>query len=180
MISKKPVSSVHFSFILVCLMLLSGCSRTVISPSAFKTSIISAEPAATLCIEEMPKTLGHQYGLVILPLGVIDGGESARLRLSDEITVAAARSGVSLKYSCQNPDFTLRLTELNVSAWDWLFLRRVSVSIAGIISSSQTRPLKADLIKISAATASWRRFGFTSQLDSEFHRASQLAFRSVF
>jgi len=161
-------------------MLLSGCSHTMLSPSAFKTPIVSPESAATLCIEEIPDTLGHQYGLVILPLGIIDGGEAARLRLSDEITIAAARSGVSLKYSCQNPDFTLRVTELSVSAWDWLFLRRVAVSISGTISSLHPRASKPFLMRVSAATASWRRFGFTSQLDSEFHRASQLAFRSVF
>lgn len=164
----------------ITLLCLSGCAHTTLSPTAFTTPSIqalglTALPSVSICIREIPATLGHQYGLVILPLGVIDGGPETSRRIFSELSITAARRGVALKETCAAPRVYFDVIDVAVSAKDALFLRYVSARISANFLDAST----GQSIAVDGSASSWRRFGYRAQLDAVFHEAATAAFKKV-
>lgn len=159
----------------VAAFLLIGCAHTQLPAAPFRIEKTSAYPSLDVCISAVPEVLGHQYGLIVFPLGVIDGGDSARARIVSELQVAAAKHGVALHESCSAPQIVVHMQRAAVTVWDLFFVRRVVASLSGTIGPAGG----AFPWKFEAESASWRRFGFSAQLDKEFHDVAVRAFDEV-
>ncbi len=157
-----------------------GCSHTALSPNAFSKPTfeeqgLSALPSVSICLRNVPATLGHQFGLLVFPLGIIDGGIESEHRLFSELAINAARRGIALKLSCESPRLFFDVVKLDVSANDALFIRYVSARISANLVDTSTN----QFIPLEGRASSWRRFGYRAQLDAIFHDAANAAFQKV-
>lgn len=164
--------------------LATGCTSTGITvppPDAATARLAALAPhGIRLAVvgSNAPLPVGHQYLFVAIPFGaisLIDPQIALRRALSTELAIGGIQA-LPEGTDAAVPVVTVTPLDLQVSAFDLLFTRRVSATVRlGVTVALPAQPGSAVTLEVGGKSGSFERFGFTPQLSNALREALQEA-----
>jgi hypothetical protein len=168
--------------------LVSGCVSTELPFAPLEPAVVRLATVAEhgvnlrVTVNTSPLRLGHQYLFLAIPFGSISLPHPSTVltdALYRELAVAGIRA-VPDGNEAGLPTLTVSVRDLSTSAYDLLFVRRVTASaeLSAILTTSEagSSPLGFDT---SGESSSFERFGFKPQLEAALGGALAEAAREV-
>lgn len=183
---RFPGSWAVWACLLLTLASLVGCAhtpirRTSIAPEVFELAARSSHPLQVRVTHTLAGTQGYQYLLVLFPLGRVTVEDPSGEVFSVLYPMLATR-GIRPVHpeDCANcPLLTLNLSDLSLSAFDFLVTRRVRahVRLEAVLRSGSGTLLWESEVEESAGNL--RQYGFAPQLRSALDQALAQALEPV-
>lgn len=180
----RKILSLPLCFSILISNLTTGCASTGITvpPPEAATLRLAALAPHGIRLEvtgsNTPLSVGHQYLFVAIPFGAISliaPQTALRRALSTELAIGGIQA-LPEGSDAAVPVVTVTPLDLQVTAFDLLFTRRVSATVRlGVTVALPTHPESVVTLEVRGESGSFERFGFTPQLSHALGEALQEA-----
>jgi len=157
-------------------LLLSACVNTQLAVHKLEPSVLKLQDSNTrniyLHMKESSEntSLGHQFLFILFPVGRIQH-QNPKAAILQEATTRLALSGFRVFESTDSSDYpllNLSITSLQLSAYDFIFFRKIVCKIKLRAELWRRSSMPAKVWETSQSTHDYRALAFEPQLDHLF------------
>lgn len=174
-----------FGALFSALVVLSGCATTQLQAPADsavyqRLSRANARPVSlSLQTSLKSSSLGAQFLLVMIPFGSIELGDPAGY-FHRHAARALAFCGYSPVSAPDSPKISVEIKDASLSAYDFLFVRRISGSLSARAVLHDSRGNIQRISEVSHDGESYQQFAFEPELSALYGRVVEETFSALF
>lgn len=170
----------------LALFCMLGCThtpirRTSIAPAVFELAARNAHPLQVIVTHSLSETQGHQYLLVMFPLGRVTVEDPSGEVFSTLYPMLASRGVKPVRpgdcTAC--PLLSLNLSDLSLSAFDLLVTRRVRARVRLEAALHSASGALLWVTSVGGSSSTLRHYGFAPQLRSALDKALSEALEQI-
>lgn len=173
--SIPPVENRLFSALAV-LFILTGCLATPLTPRSPIDDISvlkrlgGRDLGVAILDNRIHETAGHQYLFVAIPFGRVYL-DQPEVDLWPWVETKLRIAGYRVSQARNPPSIQIELNKIQVSAYDFIIIRKIVVKVEGqiVIQKSPIHPAKQ--LPVVAEYTRWRALAFQGELEHAVERA---------